>query len=359
MADRAKAVEISSFELLNYADTPDWLQNLASNDYSKLLLPFPRFGYHYIAKNVQRAAAVRNVLARVPRRQRADAFADFVTFLLWPAGGLGVLAALGIKGLGGDDDDEARKLVGTSRLKSLDEQGNVVSKPIDRALITSNRINLSAWARQLGLGTASENDFWMRVRNYPVVAMAGAALLAEDDAREFGPKEGAKTYLNMVADLAGDFFSLGMAAKVPAKAYQELFGRPGDRTAVDAYSANVPFLAYVTDQTLDSFLPGTRQADLLIRWLDPVARRRTASKTEGYTPTVWDAARIGHIPGVLDRLFEGQPGENGPFESTVPAETSRRSPQPTVMSTEQRIAELAGFNIKPINRQQYEQAIAK
>jgi glutamate synthase domain-containing protein 2 len=42
-------------------------------------------------------------------------------------------------------------------------------KPIDREYITANRINISAWARAMGLDTPSEDDFWLRVRNYPVI----------------------------------------------------------------------------------------------------------------------------------------------------------------------------------------------
>ena len=41
----------------------------------------------------------------------------------------------------------------TASIKTVDADGNVVSKPLPRDLITSNRINLSAWARGLGLGT--------------------------------------------------------------------------------------------------------------------------------------------------------------------------------------------------------------
>lgn len=353
IADRAQAVEVAAFELLNYSDSPAWLDDFASNDFSKLLLPFPRFGYHYLAKNAVRAAALRDLLAKVPKQKRADAFADVVTFLMFPAGGAGILTAGILRALGADDEDDARKLVGTSFIKRLDDSGNVVTKPIDRALITVNRMNLSGWARGLGLGTNREEDFWLRVRNYPVVAMAGAAIMAENDARKFGAKEGAKSYLNMVGDLASDFFSLGMAGKVPAKAIQEFMGQPGDKVLFDPYARNVPLLAYLTDQTIDSFVPGVRQADLVIRWLDPVQRRRTASKQLGFDPGVWDAARVGHVTGLLDRVLSGG-------ASTLPPE-GRVDKHGDVSAQEypqlQRVMELAGFNVRPVNRAAYESAL--
>jgi hypothetical protein len=62
---------------------------------------------------------------------------------------------------------------------------------------------------------------------------------------------------------------------------------------------------------------------------------------------------------VLDRLLASQPGEYGPFESTLPPETTRRNPDPQVIGLQQRIAELGGFNIKPINRTEYESAISQ
>jgi N12 class adenine-specific DNA methylase len=354
--DRATAVDVANFELLNYADTPDWLDSFASHDYSKLLLPFPRFGYHYLAKNAQRAMALRTMLSNVPAKQRADALADFLTFLMYPAGGLGILAAYAIGGAG--DDDDARKRIGTSFTKAAGPDGEVVTKPIDRSLITSNRINLSAWARGLGLGTDQEDDFWLRVRNYPVIAMAGAAVLAENDARKYGAAEGARSYFSMVSDLASDFFSLGMAAKVPSKALQTLAGRPGDRMALDPYGSQVPLLAYVTDQTLDSLVPGTRQADIAIRWLDPVQRRRTASKLLDFQPGAWDAARVGHVTGLLDRLLAGEAGTTA---STLPPEGKvDRAGNVSAQNypLEQRIAELLGLNLRPVNREAYERAIS-
>jgi hypothetical protein len=366
MEDRAQAVAISNFELLNLADSPAFVESLARSrllgDYGKLFMPFPRFGYHYIAKNAARASAVRDLISRVPRQRRADALADVLTFLMYPAGGLGIVGAAALRSLGGGDDEDAQMLFGTSRVKSIDREGNVQSKPLDRSLVTVNRMNLSAWARALGLGSEQgDEDFWLRVRNYPMIAMAGAALLAEQDARKFGAKEGALTYLRSALDLASDFFSVGMAAKVPDKVVQSLRdntqGRNPPAMLVDPYGARVPFSAYVTDQTLDSFVPGSRQADIAIRWLDPVPRRKTAHRGLGFQPGVWDAARAGHLTGLLDRLFAGEGGR-----STLPAEgpVSRLGRiDAQEISRTQRLAELGGLNIRPINRQRYSAALAE
>ena len=371
VADMAAAVEVAGFELLNYADSPAWLEDMASGkfsafggtvdvgDFGRLVMPFPRFGYHFIAKTAREASAVKLLLGKVPKGQRADAFADLITFLMWPAGGLGILAAYGLKGLG-DDDDEARKRVGTASIKTVDADGNVLSKPLPRELITSNRINLSAWARGLGLGTDREEDFWLRVRSYPVIAMAGAALLAEEDARKFGADEGAKTYASAVKDLASDFFSVGMALKAPAKILGDLGNQRRERTVLDPYAAGVPTVAYLVDQTLDSFVPGTRQFDLAVKWMDPVQRRRASSKTLDFEPTVWDAARVGHVTGLMDRLFAGADSTTG---STLPPEgaidrRTRSVPLPQEYTLQQRIAELAGFNLRPIDRRRYEDALA-
>lgn len=361
--DRAQAVAISNFELLNYADTPDWLQNFASNDYSKLVSPFVRFGYHYLAKNARRAAALRDVVSRVPRQHRADALADFLTFILWPVGGLGVLAEAALRGLGGDDKEEdARMLVGVGRNKVEGPDGTVTSQPIDRTLVTANRVNLSAWARAVGLGSEQgDDDFWWRVRNYPVIAMAGAALLAEQDARKFGVKEGVKTYLGSSLDLASDFFSLGIAAKVPAKAWQTLDDKTQGKNPPpvwgDPYATRVPFLAYVTDQTLDSFVPGSRQADIVIRWVDPTPRRKASHRGLGFEPGAWDAARVGHVTGLLDRLLAGEGGKSTlPPEGTVDRFGGIDARE---VSLTQRIAELGGLNIRPIDREKYRAALSE
>lgn len=352
--DRAKAVEIAGFELLNYADSPPALEDFTNSDFSKVVIAFPRFGYNYIYQSVKRAAAVRDLIGKVPRRRRAEAFADLVTFILFPAGGAGLLAQM----LFGDDDDEARKLFGTSQIKVLGYDGQVTAMPMDRSLVTANRINLTGWARQLGLGDPNrEDDFWMRVRSYPIINMSGAAVLALNDYRKYGVREGALGYMQSGADLASDFFSVGLAVKGPDKVLQVLRDRSNGKNPpqmmTDPYATRVPLLAYLTDQTLDTFLPGNRQADMIIRWMDPVQRRRTANQQLGFQPSMWDAARVGHWTGLLDRLLS--PG----MESTLPAEgpVSRGYVEPQSITPTQKVSELLGFNVRSINRRAYEEAL--
>lgn len=359
--DRASAIEIANFELLNYADSPALLEKFANNPFGRLVVAFPRFGYHYISKYAQRAAAVRDLLGKVPPQRRAEAFADVVSFVLALGG-----HALTIEAIrrfwklftGKDDDEDIRTLVGTSQTKELGPDGEVVVKPMDRSLVTANRVNLTGWARQLGLGDPNrEEDFWIRVRSYPVISMAGAALLAMGDAKRFGVKEGALTYARGAMDLAADFFSVGMAVKVPDKMLQILNDRSAGKNppqmVFDPYGTRVPFLAYITDQTLSSFLPGVRQANVLVQWMDPVQRRRTASKQLEFNPTAWDAARVGHWTGLFDRLMSPN------YASTLPPEgpVKRGYVEPQTYPLEQRVSNLLGFNVRPINRRAYEEAL--
>jgi hypothetical protein len=356
---RRAAVAAANFEYLNYADSPQWLNDFSRNDFSRLLLPFPRFGYHFLAKQGQRLSALKLFLGKVPAGKRAEAFADLLTVGVFGLGGLGLVVPLVRSLIAGDDDEEdAREFIGTSVVKFVDGDGNLVTKPIDRSLITANRINLSYWARTMGLGGDGEDDFWLRVRNYPAVAMAGAVVLAENDARRFGPTQGAATYLQTVTDLGSDFFSLGAAVKVPDKLLTELrgmgSGRP-ERMLTDPFGGNVPLTAYVTEQVMDSFLPGVRQFDELIVWLDPVERRKTRSKLLEYDPGPWEAFKAGHLSGVIHRLF-------GEEELPPAGEIDRRSAtveEPREIPLSTRIAGAVGFNIKPVDRRQYSDALAE
>lgn len=361
MEDRARAVASANFELLNYSDSPDWLNRFSRSDYGRLVLPFPRFGYHYLAKQKSRLEAVKLLIGKVPKGQRADAFADLVTVATFGLGGAGLVFSTALRALLDlPDDEDARQHVGTSTVRFVDEDGRVKTKVIDRELVTSNRVNLSYWARAMGLDTGQDDDFWLRTRQYPVISMAGAAALAIDDARKFGPQYGVATYASTVGDLAGDFFSVGMALKVPDKALASMrslgTGRP-EKPILDPYATNVPFLAYLAEQAVDSLLPGSRQVDEVIWWLDPMVRRKTASSTLDFYPGVWDGLRAGHVTGLIDRLLsEGQ--------STLPpaGEIDRSAgvvANPREIPVATRVLSLGGFNVKPVNREDYEAAIAQ
>lgn len=361
MEDRARAVAAANFELLNYSDSPDWLNRFSRHDYGRLVLPFPRFGYHYLAKQKSRLEAVRLLIGRVPKGQRADAFADLVTVATFGLGGAGLVFSTALRALlDMPDEEDARQHVGTSTVRFVDEDGRVKTKAIDRELVTSNRVNLSYWARALGLDTDMEDDFWLRTRNYPVIAMAGAAALAIDDARRFGPQYGVATYASTMGDLAGDFFSVGMALKVPDKALASLrslaSGRP-EKPILDPYATNVPFLAYLAEQAVDSVLPGSRQVDEVIWWLDPIQRRKTASSTLDFYPGVWDGLRAGHVTGLLDRILSDGASTLPPAGEIDRVAGAVADPREIPVAT--RVLSLGGFNVKPIDRAEYEEALAR
>lgn len=356
--DRRKAVAAANFEYLNYADSPDWLNWFSRTDYGRLIIPFPRFGYHFLAKQAERLSSLKLFLGKVPAGQRADALADVITVATFGLGLGGLALHSFVRRLfGGDDDDDARAFIGTSVVKYIDESGNLKVKPIDRTLITANRINLSYWARTMGLGTSNEDDFWLRVRNYPALAMAGAAILAENDARKYGAAQGIDTYLQSVTDLGSDFFSLGLALKVPDKILAELrsleTGKP-EPTVTDPFATNIPLSAYLTEQVMDSFVPGVRQFDETILWIDPIERRKTRSKTLNYDPGVKEALQVGHVTGLIDRLLNG--GESKlPPAGPIDRKTGEISPRTSPALT--RAASLAGFNVRAFNREHYEEAV--
>jgi N12 class adenine-specific DNA methylase len=354
-ADRVRAVESANFEILNYSETPEALARFAENDYSRLILPFPRFGYHYLAKQGRRLAAVRKLVDGSPAGQKADALADLVTVGLFGLGGMGLLVSAVVQALMGDDRD-AREFVGTSTVPEIGPDGGVTYRPIDRSLVTANRVNLSFWARAAGIETGGD-DFWWRVRNYPVIAMAGAVAIALNDARKYGPAAGAKAYLGSVSDLAGDFFSVGAGVRIPAKVWAEIQSAGSSRptpSVVDPYAAYVPLSFYVTEQLVDSLVPGSRQADELVAFMDPVERRRTPAKTIGYHPGPIEALRVGHWSGLVDRLASG--GESA-LPAAGPVDRRTGDIEARVSPASQRLGRLLGVNVKPVDRERYEREL--
>jgi len=358
MNDRIQAVEIANFELLNYADSPQVLNDIAQNDFSRLVLPFPRFGYHYVTKQLKRLSAAKVLIGKVPKGQRADAFADLVTVGLYGAGGGGILALALASALGGDDDDDARQRIGTSTVPVVNADGSVTMRPIDREFVTANRMNISAWARASGIESDRDDDFWLRVRNYPVVAAAGVTALAYNDARKYGAATGARQFASGAWDLASDFLSVGAAVKVPFKiaAEWQSMGKPmAAQSLVDPFATGVPVSFYLTEQLTDSFIPGSRQADELLAWINPTRPRRTASKLLNYSPGVVESLESSHLTGLITTLARG--GESGlPPAGKIDRRTAT-VPQPSVISAEERWSSLGGFNIKAIPRQEYQRAI--
>jgi hypothetical protein len=158
----------------------------------------------------------------------------------------------------------------------------------------------------LGIGDGDGEDFWWRVRNYPMIAMAGASVQAIEDGKKFGASHGVATWLGMGRDLATDLTTIGAGLKVGSKALASLksvdTGR-AERPALDPYGATVPFSFYLTEAALSSFVPGKRQFDEFSLMVDPIHRRRTGSKQIGYDPGPWEAIRQGHAGGAVDRVL--------------------------------------------------------
>jgi len=351
--DVARAVGAANFELLNYADSPAFIAEMSRSAFGSLIMPFPRFGYHFLSKQAERLAAVRTLLSNVPAAQRADAFADLVIVSMYGLGAAGAALAFA-----GGDDDDAREFAGTKSIRYIDDEGKERVEPISPELNTFNRMNLSYWARASGLGGENEEDFWMRVRTYPVLAAAGIGAIAMDDARQLGIGAGVKSYVTGIGDLLGDFLSLGIAARLPGKAWasamEEATGRVQE-VPFDNYSTGVPFMAWLGQQTSSTLIPGQRQADEIIMWVDPTYRRIRASKIMDYDPGFWDGLRVGGTVGLLDRLASG--GESTLPPSGTIDRTTGVVEEPRQIDPMTRMWSLFGINAKMVNREQYEKAL--
>jgi len=306
--DRIEAVNQAQFEFLNYADSPQLLQDLTKHDVSRLILQYPRFGYHYMHKQADRLKAVKDIFGRnMPPGKRADALAHFVTFATF-TGGLGGMALhYALKAIAGDDEDDSAQYIGNYQIKYKDPiTGEVKTKKIDYSMITSNRINLSKYFEALGIGDGDGEDFWWRVRNYPMIAMAGAAVQATEDTKKFGIQHGLATYFGMAKDLGVDMTTIGSGLKVGSKALASMksmdSGRP-ERPFFDPYGATVPFSFYITESAMSSLVPFKRQFDEVSLMIDPIHRRRTASRQLNYEPGPWEAIRQGHAGGAVDRIL--------------------------------------------------------
>ena len=311
--DRIQAMELADFDYLNYSDSPNFINFMAGTDYSRLLMPFPRFAYHWSAKQLERASALKLFIGKVPKGKRADALANLTTLLMFTGGGAFWVLDKVLRG--GEDDDEARERIGTATYKYIDPvTGEMKSKRLPRELITANRINLSEYFRLLGIDDDDDSDFWWRARQFPPVVMAGAIVLAEQDAKKAYEEGGAsaaastavRTYFSQGADLLKDFFTLGGGVKVVEKVYDTTTTEPGDRPPTmitDPYASNVPLSFYVMDQTMTTLVPGRRQFDEVMMFIDPTSRRKTRSKVLDYEPGAWEAVRLGHASGVVDRVL--------------------------------------------------------
>lgn len=300
--DRVAAIQQANVEYLNYNDSPDILNKLIAVPGSALVMPFPRFAYAYLSKQASRGFnGAKLLIGKVPKGQRAEAMADLLSFAAFGMGGVGAALALAL-GIG-EDDEDMREYFGTDFIRYTDPvSGELKRKQLSRELITTNRANLTGLFRKLGLDSDDDTDFWVRVRNWPQIAMAGNAAIAFQTLKDHGPVYAAADYLHQVKDLATDFFSMGAAVKVPDKAKQELTRVATGETKpmfTDPYGTYVPFQFYVTDQLSTGLIPGRRQAEALRQMIDPTVRKRTRSKQLDYNPGAFVAMKQNHISGLV------------------------------------------------------------
>jgi hypothetical protein len=374
-----RAVEGANRLLLNYGDTPGWLGFLARNPVSNLLVAFPLFRYHFVGREIDRATAAfrsaHRMLVRgkkLTREEWASSLADTISYVTLPLMGYSavkIAAALGdslLSGaVGGDDDDEdPRAVVGASSVFEETEDGDVRRKPLPRELVTANRVNVSAMLRAAGVELEGEKDYWWHIKDYPLVRSSALMYLAIEDARRHGPAKGVVTLMAGLRDMLTSLAGTGQAVKVPAKIAAELEGAESGRpafTGVDPYATGVPLGAYLTMQTLN-LVPAGRQANEVIKWLDPVPRRITRSKVLGYEPGPVEAMRLEGWTGLADRVTRGV-ASGGDFSSPLPpqGQIDKRTAsvvEPREFNLASRIAMLLGQNVKTVPRDEYREALS-
>ena len=302
---RLAAINAAQFEMLNYADSPDFINDMVKNDWGTALSAFPRFGAAFINKQADRAAGLKRFIRGVPQGQRAEALADVITFTMFGAGAIGLVGSGIAAFLRGEDEppeEDARAVVGTSEILMDDGMGNVNRQRLDREYITANRMNISKWAELAGIDLDDDRDFWLRTRQFPVIGMAGAAVLAQNDYQKHGAAVAATTYAKQVTELAGEFLSVGWGVRIPLKAHSDwAAGKPAP-SPVDPFAGGVPFKFYVVDELMGAFIPGQRQFDRAIAWVDPVYKRTARSKRMDYDPGPLEAVRASHLTGLIDRI---------------------------------------------------------
>lgn len=374
-----RAVEGANRLLLNYGDTPGWLATLARNPWSNTFVAFPLFRYHFVGREIDRATAAFRALHRMlvrgkklTRDEWASSLADSISYVTLPLMGypvakvVGALADSLLSGMPGDDDDEdrdPREVVGASTVWKENEDGELVKRPMARELVTANRLNVSAMLRMAGVELDGEKDYWWHIKDYPLVRSTALVYLATEEARKHGFGPGVRTLFGGIKDVMVSLMGVGQAVKVPEKLWRSLdeedTGRPSQMFS-DVYATGVPLRAYITSEALN-LIPGNRQADEVIKWLDPVPRRLTRSKVLGYEPGPVEAFQEGGVTGLADRVARGV--ATGDFSSPLPPQgrIDRRTgvvAEPREFNLASRIAMAFGQNIKTVPREEYREAIA-
>lgn len=371
-----RAVDGANRLLLNYSDAPGWLSTFARVPIFNAVVAFPMFRYHWIGREIDRATsafrAAHRLLVRgkkLSREQWAASLADTISYVTLPVMGYAAAKVAGalsdslIGGLGDDDDkDDPREMVGDSSVFEQTEDGGTRRKPLAREMVLANRLNISRMLAMAGVKLDGEQDYWWHIKDYPMVRSAALFYLSAEDAKNHGAKAGFVTLWEGAKDLLSSLTGAGQAIKIPAKILAEIesekTGKPV-MTKVDPYATNVPLSAYITLQALN-LIPGQRQADEMIKWLDPVPRRITRSKSLGYDPGVTEALQVGGWTGLADRLARGL--FTGDASSPLPPQGAidRRAgvvAEPRKFDLTTRIAAMFGQNIKPVPRREYREAL--
>src|SRR4030095_4693118 len=362
-------------------DTGPLVSKFARHPAFNLVFAFPLFRYHFISRELDRAASTfrsaHKLLMRGQKVSKAEwvgSLADLISYITLPMLGYGVKAiasALADSLLGGappgagrDDGDEARSYVGSSvRITTDPDTDEVKRKALPRELVTSNRINLTRILEDFGAPMDSETDLWAMYKDYPIVRSTATLYQAIDDAEKFGPKQGLYSMFTGIKDLFTSLTGAGQALKVPVRLWNQVTSEmEGDRMApnfIDPYGTSVPLDAYLTLQALN-LVPASRQADELIKWLDPVPRRVTRTKALDYDPGVVEALQAGGWTGLADRLARGF--TTGSFASPLPPQGTVDKKQgyvsePREHSLTERVGALLGVQLKDIPRSEYEEAL--
>lgn len=372
-----RAIEGANRLLLNYNDTPGWLSKLVRNPLSNLFVAFPLFRYHFVGRELDRATAAlraaHKMLVRgkkLSRDEWASALADTVSYITLPLMGYSGVKVAGalvdslLSGApGGDDDDrDPREIVGASSIFETRDDGTVIRKPLPRELVTANRLNVSAMLRQMGVDTGSEKDYWWHIKDYPLIRSTALMYQAGEDTRRHGPVQGIATLFKGITDLLTSLAGTGQAVKVPEKILLSINDTVTGRTSepfFDPYSTAVPLDAYLTLQALN-LIPAGRQANEVVKWLDPVPRRITRSKLLDYDPGVTEALQAEGWTGLADRIARG--AMTGDPSSPLPPQgrIDRRAgvvAEPREFDLASRIAAILGQNIKPVPRAEYDEAL--
>lgn len=413
MKDRMDAVRAAEFEYLNYKDIPHDLTRFQQKGWSRLFIPFIRFGYSYTLKQKDKIWDKGLVLMMQGETvdQRVEGFANALWATMVDFGLIGILYGL----LGFGDDEDARQIVGASQTYEETPGGQLRKNSLSSDLNTENRANISkmapqwfvGWMKQSGI-VGDDEDAWLRLRNYPMLYLPMLGMLSANDARKHGIGEGIATYLNGLIDLGKDFFNFGFAVKTPVKGLQSITGERDNW--LDKYGSNIPFVTYTTMNALDALVPWGRQSDEIVLFLDPVRRRTSESRTLDYNTEIGEQFKnglvIGHIPGIVHRMITE--GEDLPPTGRVETVSLRPSPsekpetsmkrqlaisllsqespnarlymqerkdrtgvfkptpriafleprEPKYSPARELLRLLGGVNIKPVNTQEYERAIS-